>query len=79
MGAGWSPACSFFPFACGLEPMETYKRLIADRSGASAAEYALLLAIIGTAIAVAAFTLGSAISNSLEQKSQDMQNCGGNC
>ena len=36
-----------------------------DESGASAAEYALILAIVGSAIAVAALTLGGAISNAL--------------
>lgn len=59
--------------------MKILKRLIADRSGASAAEYALILAIVGTAIALAAFTLGSSITASMEQRAADMQNCGGNC
>ncbi|WP_411290901.1 Flp family type IVb pilin [Sphingorhabdus sp.] len=36
-----------------------------DESGASAAEYALILAIVGSGIAVAAVALGGAISNSL--------------
>ncbi len=36
-----------------------------DENGASAAEYALILAIVGTAIAGAAVLLGSAISNAL--------------
>ena len=34
-----------------------------DESGASAAEYALILAIIGSVIAVAALGLGNAIGN----------------
>ena len=59
--------------------MQILKRLFADRLGASAAEYALILAILGTAIAVAAFTLGSSISNSLDQTSQEMKDCGGKC
>ena len=59
--------------------MQILKRLFADRLGASAAEYALILAILGTAIAVAAFTLGSSISNSIDQSIQQMTDCGGKC
>ena len=40
-------------------------RFMKDESGASAAEYALILAIVGAAIAVAALTLGSAIANAM--------------
>lgn len=36
-----------------------------DESGASAAEYALILAIIGTGIAAAAFALGGSIGNAM--------------
>jgi len=36
-----------------------------DESGASAAEYALILAIIGSGIAVAAITLGTSISTAM--------------
>ena len=36
-----------------------------DESGASAAEYALILAIIGSGIAVASFTLGESISTAM--------------
>lgn len=42
--------------------MKTIIHLLNDDSGASAAEYALILAIVGSAIAVAALTLGNAIS-----------------
>ena len=38
---------------------------VRDDSGASAAEYALILAIVGTGIALAAVALGSAISDSM--------------
>jgi pilus assembly protein Flp/PilA len=38
------------------------KSFVADESGASAAEYALILAIVGAGIAAAAFALGDAIS-----------------
>ena len=38
-----------------------------EESGAAAAEYALLLAIIAAGIAVAAGTLGSAISDAMDE------------
>ena len=41
------------------------KSLLIDDGGASAAEYALILAIVGTAIAVAAIGLGNAISGAM--------------
>lgn len=37
-----------------------------DETGAAAAEYALILAIVGTGIAAAAVVLGEAISTSIE-------------
>lgn len=45
--------------------MAILKRLLVDESGASAAEYALILAIVGGAIAIAATTLGGAISGAM--------------
>ena len=41
------------------------KNLLKDDSGASAAEYALILAIVGTGIAGAAYALGQAITGSI--------------
>lgn len=41
------------------------KNFVRDESGASAAEYVLILAIVGSTIAIGALALGSAISNSL--------------
>ena len=38
---------------------------IRDESGAAAAEYALILAIVGAGIAVAATNLGTAISSAI--------------
>ena len=49
--------------------MTTIKNLLMDTSGASAAEYALILAIVGTGIAVAAFTLGGSVSNAMNKAS----------
>jgi pilus assembly protein Flp/PilA len=45
--------------------MKTFIRMLQDQSGASAAEYALILAIVGTAIALAALYLGGEISSAI--------------
>jgi pilus assembly protein Flp/PilA len=45
--------------------MNNFIKMLRDDSGASAAEYALILAIIGAGIAVAAFALGGSISNAM--------------
>jgi pilus assembly protein Flp/PilA len=45
--------------------MKTFINMLRDDSGASAAEYALILAIIGGAIALAAVALGGAINGSM--------------
>ena len=49
--------------------MKTFLNLLSDDSGASAAEYALILAIVGGAIALAAVTLGGTISNGMKKAS----------
>ncbi len=41
-------------------------RFLREEDGAAAAEYALLLAIIAAGLAIAAGTLGSAISNAID-------------
>ena len=45
--------------------MKTIVKLWNDESGASAAEYALILAIVGAGIAIAALTLGNTISKAM--------------
>ena len=55
----------------GKLKMKKFIRLWKDESGASAAEYALILAIIGAAIALAAIALGSAVANAMN----DATNC----
>lgn len=45
--------------------MKTFMRMLQDQSGASAAEYALILAIIGTGIALAALYLGKQITHAM--------------
>ena len=49
--------------------MKTFINMLRDQSGASAAEYALILAIIGGAIAIAALALGNAVANSMNRAS----------
>jgi len=51
--------------------MKTFINMLRDDSGASAAEYALILAIVGTAIALAALYLGGEIAGAV--------NSAGNC
>ena len=53
-------------------------RFWGDEGGAAAAEYALLLAIIAAGLAVAAGTLGSAISNAMDNASNCID-AGPNC
>ena len=47
--------------------MRGFVAFLKDESGASAAEYALILAIIGGAIAVAAVLLGGAIAGAMNK------------
>jgi pilus assembly protein Flp/PilA len=53
--------------------------MIRDESGASAAEYALILAIIGTGIAIAAIALGSSISDAMQSSADCVAGVGGAC
>ncbi|WP_324805870.1 Flp family type IVb pilin [Sphingomonas sp. LY29] len=45
--------------------MKKFINMLRDKRGASAAEYALILAIIGSAIALAAVGLSGAIANEM--------------
>jgi pilus assembly protein Flp/PilA len=47
--------------------VKTFINMIRDESGASAAEYALILAIVGAAIAFAALALGSSIASAMNK------------
>ena len=51
--------------------MKTFLNMIRDESGAAAAEYALILAIVGAAIVVAAIGLGGAVAGAMN----DAANC----
>lgn len=45
--------------------MKNFVKMLRDDRGASAAEYALILAVIGAVIAIAALTLSSAIGQAM--------------
>ena len=45
--------------------MKNFINMLRDKRGASAAEYALILAIIGAVIAIAALTLSDAIAGAM--------------
>jgi pilus assembly protein Flp/PilA len=49
----------------GFEMRNFLKSFLRDESGAAAAEYALILAIVGAGIALAASNLGKAISSAI--------------
>ena len=62
--------------------MKTFlKTFLSDQSGAAAAEYALILAVIGVALGAAALALGVQIKGSINQASNQIgAGCpGGNC
>jgi pilus assembly protein Flp/PilA len=50
------------------------RNFVNDESGASAAEYALILVVIGLAIVVAATTLSGSISNALSRTADCIDN-----
>ena len=60
--------------------MKNLINMLRDESGASAAEYALILAIVGSAIALAAIGLGGAVSNSMKRATNCIaDNTGASC
>ena len=57
--------------------MKTFlKNFIADESGASAAEYALIIAIVGVGIGAAALALGANVTTAVGGASNDVAACG---
>lgn len=63
----------------GNRDMKTFLKMLKDDSGASAAEYALILAIVGTAIAAAAILLGESISGAMSNATACIDSGGDNC
>ena len=55
--------------------MTFIKNFARDESGASAAEYALILAIVGAAIGAAAFALGGQVSKALKTATDEVSKC----
>jgi pilus assembly protein Flp/PilA len=55
--------------------MKNFINMLKDESGASAAEYALILAIVGSGIAIAAIYLGGKIGASLEATGDEIEAC----
>lgn len=54
--------------------MKKFIKLLKDISGASAAEYALILAIVGAALAVAAVALGDSIAGAMDNTTELINN-----
>jgi pilus assembly protein Flp/PilA len=46
--------------------MKTFINMLKDEAGASAAEYALILAIVGAGIALASYNLGQSITTAMD-------------
>lgn len=59
--------------------MTFVKTFLRDESGASAAEYALILAIVGAGIAFASFQLGDAISGAMNSAELCIESANGTC
>ena len=59
--------------------MKTFlKNFIADESGASAAEYALIIAIVGVGIGAAALVLGNNVTNAVGTAANEVNDCNNN-
>ena len=59
--------------------MKLLNRFCTDQSGAAAAEYVLILAIIGAALAIAAVLLGDTIANAMDETSTCISSNGNDC
>ena len=56
--------------------MKTFlKNFIADESGASAAEYALIIAVVGVGIGAAALVLGANVEEAVGNAANEVDNC----
>ena len=54
--------------------MKTFINMLKDEAGASAAEYALILAVIGSVIAIAALGLAGAVGGAMDDASDCVTN-----
>ena len=55
--------------------MTFLKNFLADESGASAAEYALIIAIVGVGIGAAALVLGNNVTAAIGGAANDVNDC----
>lgn len=56
--------------------MKTFlKTFLRDESGASAAEYALIIAVVGVGIGAAALLLGANVQQAVENSADDVYDC----
>ncbi|MWV28935.1 Flp family type IVb pilin [Aurantiacibacter rhizosphaerae] len=56
--------------------MKTFlKNFIADEAGASAAEYALIIAVVGVGIGAAALILGANVEEAIGNAANDVNEC----
>ncbi len=60
-----------------MKAWQEVKKLVTDDGGISAVEYALLLALIGAAIATAAYTLGTTVSGKIGDATTALNTSGG--
>ena len=63
------------PFLWGVIMINFLKTFVRDESGASAAEYALILAIVGVAIGAAALGLGANVRQAIAGAAEDVYTC----
>ena len=55
--------------------MNFIRNFVRDESGASAAEYALIIAIVGVGIGAAALALGNNVTAAVGNAANDVHNC----
>ncbi|WP_066553649.1 Flp family type IVb pilin [Croceicoccus bisphenolivorans] len=55
--------------------MTFVKNFFADEAGASAAEYALIIAVVGVGIGAAALVLGANVKQAIDGASDDIYDC----
>ena len=60
----------------GVFDMKTFlKNFVAEEAGASAAEYALIIAVVGVGIGAAALVLGANVKEAIDNAADDVYDC----
>lgn len=76
----YTPAARVPQVNLGVNTMTKFVReFVRNESGAAAAEYALILAIVGAAIALAAISLGGVIANAMNSAGTCISSKGVSC